>query len=326
VLAVAGNTFDEHVKLGSGLDRALHRVRPVAVAALIADSIRETCDDVARAAASPDSPDLFVGTHETDQTPTQLVTSRRAGALQAIDGDGLVRFARTSGCSIVLLHTVGDFVARGAPLFAVYGDAGDPSSTERRLHRMVALGNERTIDQDPAFGIRIMVDIANMVLSPAVNDPTTAVQTIDHLGETLRMIGTADVKIGHRTALPPVAVPTRRWDDFVILAVTEIREYGAVSVQVTRRLRAMLEAVHRSVPDTASPDRGRARAARCERGDRARPIRRSRPGERQLTSICPQVRPGHPDRVSRGPEFSATFLDWKKRPVRKVGQAQARAA
>ena len=116
---------------------------------------------------------------------------------------------------------------------------------------MVALGNERTIDQDPAFGIRIMVDIANLALSPAVNDPTTAVQVIDYLGETLRVLGNVDLS-SHAAraagARPLVIVPTRSWDDLVMLAVTEIREYGAHSIQVNRRLRAMLQTVRRELP------------------------------------------------------------------------------
>ncbi len=52
---------------------------------------------------------------------------------------------------------------------------------------MVALGVERTIEQDPAFAVRIMVDIAIRALSPAVNDPTTAVQVLDHLEDLLRL-------------------------------------------------------------------------------------------------------------------------------------------
>jgi uncharacterized membrane protein len=98
---------------------------------------------------------------------------------------------------------------------------------------MVALGNERTIDQDPAFGIRILVDIANLALSPAVNDPTTAVQVIDYLGETLRVIGNVDLSAHAARApgtRPLVIVPTRSWDDLVMLALTEIREYGANSI------------------------------------------------------------------------------------------------
>jgi hypothetical protein len=60
---------------------------------------------------------------------------------------------------------------------------------------MVALGAERTIEQDPTFAIRVMVDIAVRALSPAVNDPTTAVQVLDYLEESLRVIGSADAPV-----------------------------------------------------------------------------------------------------------------------------------
>ncbi len=232
------------------LDRALHRVRPVAVAALVAKSVRLATEDVARAASSPDAPSFVVGAYQTVDTPSLVVRSVTAGSLQALDARGLVQLARANDCLIVLLHTVGDFVSAGAPLFEVYGEVDSPAPLERRLVGMVALGNERTIDQDPAFGIRIMVDIANLALSPAVNDPTTAVQVIDHLGETLRMIGNADVAIEPGRHVDPrlrVIVPTRSWEELVVLAVTEIREYGARSIQVNRRLRAMLEDVLGSV-------------------------------------------------------------------------------
>jgi uncharacterized membrane protein len=110
---------------------------------------------------------------------------------------------------------------------------------------MVALGVERTIEQDPTFAIRVMVDVAIRALSPAVNDPTTAVQVLDHLGDTLRLIGGTrpDARLGAAGEGRPTAVVvrTRRWEDIVSLALTEIREYGSSSIQVMRRIRAMLE-------------------------------------------------------------------------------------
>jgi uncharacterized membrane protein len=110
---------------------------------------------------------------------------------------------------------------------------------------MIALGEERSFDQDPSFAIRMMVDIANKALSPAVNDPTTAVQVLDHIGEVLGLIGRTDLEKRTKPASAdtPAAVVlvTPRWEDFVTLALTEIREFGATSVQITRRLRALLE-------------------------------------------------------------------------------------
>ena len=86
-----------------------------------------------------------------------------------------------------------------------------------------------------------MVDIAIRALSPAENDPTTAVQVLGHLGDTLRLAGStpAPDAAGRRgDAGGHVYVPVREWADVLSLGTTEIREYGASSVQVTRRLRA----------------------------------------------------------------------------------------
>jgi uncharacterized membrane protein len=227
------------------LDRVLHRLRPVAVTALVAKAGRRAFEAAVGAANAADAPDLIPAPYEAAETPAFIVRNRRAGAIQAIHGRGLVRWARKHDCLLVLPHSVGDFVPAGAPLIQIYGAPSDPAASEPRLRGMVALGVERTIEQDPAFAIRIMVDIANLALSPAVNDPTTAVQVLDHLGDVLRQIGATH--LDGRSERPGgegrrhVLMPARRWDDFLALGVTEIREYGARAVQVNRRLRAMLE-------------------------------------------------------------------------------------
>jgi uncharacterized membrane protein len=140
-----------------------------------------------------------------------------------------------------------------AALIDVFGGGPiDPGEAER-LRGMVVLGAERTIEQDPAFALRIMVDIADKALSAAINDPTTAVQVLNYLGEALRMIGTADVAGSRFTGATEhhcgLVVPVRSWEDYLALATTEIREYGASSIQVMRRMRAMLEEVHAAVPE-----------------------------------------------------------------------------
>jgi uncharacterized membrane protein len=233
------------------LDRAIHRLRPVAVAALVAHAGRRSFAEVRKLAEEPDAPVFQPEPYETGAKPDLVVRSRRAGAIQAIDARGLARFARRHNCLIVVPVATGDFVPEGRALVEVYGgkDIGDGSTG--RLRSMVALGVERTIDQDPAFAIRVMVDIAIRALSPAVNDPTTAVQILDHLGDTLQLIGATPAE-GRREASvdarpPAVIVRARRWEDIVALAVTEIREYGCSSIQVVRRLRAMLDELLESV-------------------------------------------------------------------------------
>ena len=110
---------------------------------------------------------------------------------------------------------------------------------------MVVLGPERTIEQDPAFAIRIIVDIADKALSPAINDPTTAVQALDQLSDILRLIGTTDLSRprwqGGNAVRAGLVIPARGWEDYLTLGVTEIREYGCTSIQVMRRLRSMLD-------------------------------------------------------------------------------------
>src|SRR5947209_19145536 len=130
---------------------------------------------------------------------------------------------------------------------------------------MVALGVERTIEQDPGFAIRIMVDIAIKALSAAINDPTTAVQAMDHLEDTLLFLGKTDlehrVQYRDRDGRLRLVMPVASWSDFLSQAVTEIREYGASSVQVMRRLRAMLDVLHAEVrpPYRAAGDEERRR-------------------------------------------------------------------
>jgi uncharacterized membrane protein len=234
------------------LDRILHRMRPVAVAALVASQARRAFEDASRESSRPETAFVARGAERPGSAATFMVHAPRAGSIQAIDLRGLVRFARRHRCLVVLRHAVGDFVPARATLLEIHG-AQAPVAASARLSGMVALGVERTVEQDPAFAIRIMVDIADKALSAAVNDPTTAVQVLDHLAETLRMIGTVslidDQAAGSRLEVG-VRLPVRQWPDYLSLAVTEIREYGATSIQVARRLRAMLEELQELVlPD-----------------------------------------------------------------------------
>ena len=100
------------------------------------------------------------------------------------------------------------------------------------------------MEQDPRFAFRIMVDIANKALSPAINDPTTAVLALDQIHRLLMYVGVRRLDAGQtRDAQGRLRLyyGTPDWPDFVSLAVTEIRHYGGSSMQVARRLQAMLE-------------------------------------------------------------------------------------
>jgi len=85
-----------------------------------------------------------------------------------------------------------------------------------------------------------------------VNDPTTAVLAIDQIHRLLRYAGSKNLDNAHlhdSAGALRLVFPTPNWDDIIDLAVTEVRQYGASSTQVARRLRAMLEHLIDRLPD-----------------------------------------------------------------------------
>lgn len=176
----------------------------------------------------------------------------RSGVVLAVNLRGLAREAKRLGCVIEFAVQVGDFLATEEPLFYLSG-ATEPlcEASERRLQDLVALGTERTLEQDPMFAFRIEVDIALKALSPAINDPTTAVLAIDQLHRLLRLVGKrslANRTVRDGTGKPRVLFRTPDWSDYVHISFREIRQCGAGSLQIARRQRAMIENLMKTLP------------------------------------------------------------------------------
>jgi uncharacterized membrane protein len=185
--------------------------------------------------------------------PSRTIMNPRDGVVLAFDIPGLVSLAQRADCVIELTPQVGDFLALGDPLFRIF--QGGETLSEDALCQSVAVGQERTLEQDPAFAIRIIVDIASKGLSPAINDPTTAVLALDQIHHLLRDLGQRrldDERVRDKAGRVRLLYRTPDWGDFVQLAVTEIRQFGGASIQVARRLRAMLE----NLIQTLSEERG----------------------------------------------------------------------
>ncbi|MEV7523600.1 DUF2254 domain-containing protein [Streptomyces sp. NPDC091371] len=222
------------------LNRFTHNLRPVAIADLVGRLGEKVLDRatvrIRRSSARDEASVPPAG-------PVARIRSERGGVIQAFDAAGLIATAVRHDCVLVLAHQVGDFVPPGTTLVEAHGSARTPDP--RRLNGLVALGTERTIEQDPAFALRVLVDIAIRALSPAVNDPTTAVQVLNHVDTFLHLLGRARLRgryvLADDEGRARLVVPGRGWEDYLQLAVTEIREYGATSLQVCRRLRALLE-------------------------------------------------------------------------------------
>jgi len=203
---------------------------------------------------SPGAPTEAGLEHELPAVSQAVVHRGGPRVIQAVDLEHLVALAASQNAIVVLAHAVGDTVADGMPLLRVHGGVGPLS--ERRLRHLVRLGEERTFEQDPKYALRILVDVAIKALSPAINDPTTAVQSLDQIEDLMLRLGRRDLTAGRcRDARGELRLvfPVPCWGDLLTLAFDEIRFYGGSSIQVMRRLRALLQDLARQLPPERRP-------------------------------------------------------------------------
>jgi uncharacterized membrane protein len=183
-----------------------------------------------------------------------IVHRGTSGIVLAVDLTTLMHAAAASNGVIEFVPQVGDFVAVDEPLFKLYGGAHEID--DDTLRSAIVFGSERTLEQDPTFAFRIVVDIALKALSPAINDPTTAVLAIDQLHRLLRTVGKRNLRTddildssGHLR----VIFPTPNWENFVDLSFSEIRRCGSHHLQIVRRLRGMIENLSQTLPNHRQP-------------------------------------------------------------------------
>lgn len=176
-----------------------------------------------------------------DQRVARVVEAPRAGVVVGVDEELLLDLVDQRDRRLELVPCVGDFVPRGAPLARLGGDWDDEAV--EAATSAVSLAHERTLDQDAAFGVRQLVDIAIRALSPGTNDPSTAVQALDQIHDLLRQLATRPFPAIGRAGVRGevrLILPRPDWDAYVHLAIDEIRHAGSDQIQVTRRLRSML--------------------------------------------------------------------------------------
>ncbi|MFN8018380.1 MAG: DUF2254 domain-containing protein [Acidimicrobiales bacterium] len=215
--------------------RAVHIIDAVSAETRAAIRDSELSDDRLGPGEWPDGP-----------APLRLGSSKPPGAIISVDEDDLLALAAARHLRVRIVPRVGDYVPSNAPMAEVWSDdpGTAPQLTAAEIASFIGLGRERTMRQDVAFGFRQLVDTANKALSPAVNDPTTAVQVLGRVHDLLRRLAVLpDLSPVRRspdgTARLLLTVPT--WDDLVALACDEIRHFGATSLHVHQRMRAMLD-------------------------------------------------------------------------------------
>ena len=187
---------------------------------------------------------------ETTIGADQVVRARKSGVIVKIGYVELVEEALRADCYLVLVPALGTFVPADAPLFRVRGQPKDLNVD--RLHDALVIKLEPTLDEDVAYGMRLLVDIAERSLAESpFQDPTTAVQAIDRLHDVLRQLvrrpfPDGDYRDGR--GILRLSVPTMSWDAYVHLAFDEIRLAGAGSPQVARRLKSALSDLRDMAP------------------------------------------------------------------------------
>lgn len=238
------------------IDYAARLLRPVRIVALVCDQGLGVIDAV-YPAMETDPPVAAYMNFDIGLlgSPARVVThAGRSQIVLAVDLASLVAEARPCDGVIEFLPEVGDFLAEDEPLFHLYGGAA--ACDDRILREAVAFGPERTMEQDPTFSFRILADVALKALSPAINDPTTAVLAIDQIHRLLRVVGKRQLRdqgVRDHDGRVRVIFRTPDWEDFVQISCSEIRACGAHNLQIARRLRAMLDNLIRSLPPYRHP-------------------------------------------------------------------------
>jgi len=240
-LAVSGAIVLLFVSLGLLVFFADHLVHSIQVDAIMSVVERNTV------AAIRDG--LFAGGDDAPDVPDSAIpiTSQRSGYVQVVRATRLLAHAAQLGVCVRLRPRVGEHVVAGTTLAWIWRSsprdaAPDLQVVSAVLHTGVRIGFERTLEQDAAFGIRQLVDVACKALSPAVNDPYTAVQAIDHL--SVIFCALAQRPLGHHVVQhdngAAVIIPGRRFPEYLAVMCGLIRRYGAREPTVAHALLRLL--------------------------------------------------------------------------------------
>ena len=181
------------------------------------------------------------------------VAAAASGFITSVDRAQLVEIARSHDIVLAEEHTVGSSVISGVPLVSWWNldDAAGQGASDRtvldcEVNAAFTLGFERTSSQDIGFGIRQLVDVSSKALSPAINDPTTAVHAVSHLSSLLCAIAALPENRGgavDENGVVRLITRPQNFGELVELAVEQPRRYGAGDPRLAARLFQLLREV-----------------------------------------------------------------------------------
>ncbi len=183
-------------------------------------------------------------------TAWRAIEALKSGYLQDVDADGLLGFAVERNAVVRMESGVGEFVTRGAPLITLAGEAAIDEKIIKAVNALFSLGHYRTIEQDAAFGVRQIVDIALKALSPGVNDTSTAIVGIDYLGTILAAFARRRVEHWRRAEDGQLRVLARgvSFASLTSEAFDQIRDVAKDNVAIYVRLLKAMATVARQTP------------------------------------------------------------------------------
>jgi uncharacterized membrane protein len=193
------------------------------------------------------------GEPELRQTVTEIpasfeeeavpIRANSTGYLQAIDDEELMKIACKYNLLVHLQTRPGKFVVQGSGLILAFPGEKVHQKLTKQINNAFILGKERTEQQDVEFPINQLVEIALRAISPAVNDPFTAIRCIDQLSAGLCHIVQRNFPSPYRydnNNRLRVITESVKFAGLMDAAFNQIRQYGRSDVALTIRL---LEAI-----------------------------------------------------------------------------------
>ncbi|MGG6265578.1 DUF2254 domain-containing protein [Leptolyngbya sp. AN03gr2] len=218
------------------LDRAIDRLFPERIGQSLPDAPRQITEIP----------------HEFEQRSASIKATQK-GYLQAIDQEKLMKVACRADVLLCLKTRPGKYGVPGTPLVLVYPPEYNSEKLAQQIKQAFIFGKERTEQQDIAFPIEQLVEIALRAISPAVNDPFTAIRCIDRLSAGLSQLAQRTFPSPYRYddqhTLRIIAEPTT-FEFLVDRAFNQIRQYAQSDAAVTIRL---LEAIALIATYTKTP-------------------------------------------------------------------------
>lgn len=220
-----------------------HTATAIQVSSIVATVATETEEAIARAYPGTDSdlrPEVPI-----PAGPWIAVAAPKTGYVQRLDEDALAVVAVDLHTVLRLERRVGDFVVASAPLVWIRGAREPDEKVRARIMRAISIGRQRTVEQDPAWGLRQIADIAARALSPGINDPTTAITCVQYLGALLGRLARVRLPNGQTFVDRELrlVVPATPYAEMLSVALDDVRHSASGHPAVLAALFDCLEGV-----------------------------------------------------------------------------------